>query len=271
MREVQINDIKVGGDNPLVLFGGPCVIESEEHLLAVGKKIKDITTKLGIPFVLKSSFDKANRTSIESYRGPGLEKGLEILAQVKEDLGVPILTDVHEQNQVENVARVADVLQIPAFQSRQTDLISAAARTGKPINVKKGQFLAPWDMKDVVKKIEKCDNHNIILTERGASFGYNNLVVDMRSLIIMREFGYPVMFDATHSVQLPGGHGSSSGGQREFVPYFVRAATAVGIDALFIEIHENPDKAPCDGPNMVNIDNLEQILIDAKKIDAIVR
>jgi len=271
MREVTVQDIKIGGDNPLVLFGGPCVIESEEHLISIGRKIKDITDKLGIPYILKASFDKANRTSHESYRGPGLEKGLEILKNAKTELGVPAITDVHEISQVKKVAEAVDIIQIPAFLSRQTDLIFEVAKTGKPINVKKGQFLAPWDMEGVIKKIESVGNHNIILTERGASFGYNNLVVDMTSLVIMRDLGYPVMFDATHSVQQPGGLGSSSGGKREFVEHLTRAAVAVGIDALFMEIHDDPDNAPCDGPNMINVNNLEELLTKAKAIDAIVR
>ncbi len=271
MLEVKVKDIKIGGKNPIVLFGGPCVIESEKHLLMVGKKIKKITTELDIPFILKTSFDKSNRTTIDSYRGPGIKKGLEILAHVKKELDVPVLSDVHERNQVEEVAQIIDVIQIPAFLCRQTDLVCAIANTGKPVNVKKGQFLAPWDIKGVINKIERCGNRNIILTERGFSFGYNNLVVDMRSLVIMRKLGYPIMFDATHSVQLPGGLGDRSGGQREFVPYLARAATAVGIDAIFLEIHDNPDKAPCDGPNMIYIENLGKILTEMKAIDAIVR
>ena len=271
MRVIKINDIKIGGDNPIVLFGGPCVIESEKHLLTVGRQIKEITTKLNIPFILKSSFDKANRTSIDSYRGPGSRKGLEILSHVKKGLNVPILCDIHEQNQVEEAAKIIDVIQIPAFLCRQTDLVCAVAKTGKTVNIKKGQFLAPWDIKSVIRKIEKYGNHNIILTERGVSFGYNNLVVDMKSLVIMRTFGYPVMFDATHSVQLPGGLKNRSGGQREFVPYLARAATAVNIDALFLEIHNNPEEAPCDGPNMINIDNLSRLLIQIKTIDALVK
>lgn len=271
MREVLINDIKVGGDNPLVLIGGPCVIENEEHLISIGRKIKGITDKLGIPYILKASFDKANRTSHESYRGPGFEKGLEILNNAKNELDVPVLTDVHEIFQVKKVAEVVDIIQIPAFLSRQTDLIFEVAKTGKPINVKKGQFLAPWDMAGVIKKIESIGNKNIILTERGASFGYNNLVVDMTSLVIMRDLGYPVMFDATHSVQQPGGLGSCSGGKREFVSHLTRAAIAVGIDALFMEIHDDPDNAPCDGPNMINVNDLETLLSKAKAIDTIVR
>ena len=271
MQVIEIKNIKIGGNNPIVLFGGPCVIESEEHLLTVGKRIKEITTKLNIPYILKASFDKANRTSINSYRGPGLKKGLEILSHVKEELDVPILCDIHEQSQVKEAAKVIDVIQIPAFLSRQTDLVCAAAKTGKTVNIKKGQFLAPWDMKGVVEKVEQCGNHNIILTERGVSFGYNNLVADMRSLVIMKTLGYPIMFDATHSLQLPGGLGNRSGGQSEFVPYLARAATAVGIDAIFMEIHDNPEEALCDGPNMIEIDTLPELLAEIKAIDALVR
>lgn len=271
MRVIEIEGIKIGGNNPIVLFGGPCVIENEEHLLTVGKRIKEITTKLNIPYILKTSFDKANRTSIDSYRGPGLKKGLEILSHLKEELDVPILCDVHEPNQVEEAAKVIDVIQIPAFLCRQTDLVCAVAKTGKTVNVKKGQFLAPWDIRGVIEKIERCGNHNIILAERGVSFGYNNLVVDMRSLVIMRTLGYPVMFDATHSVQLPGGLGNRSGGEGEFVPCLARAATAVGIDALFVEIHNNPEEAPCDGPNMIKIDKLLKLLKEIRAIDALVK
>lgn len=265
-----MGNIRIGGNNPLVLFGGPCVIESEEHLLTMGKRIKEITTKLNIPYILKASFDKANRTSIESYRGPGLKKGLEILSHVKEKLDIPIMCDVHESNQVKEVAKVVDAIQIPALLSRQTDLVCAVGKTGKTVNIKKGQFSAPWDIKGVVEKVERCGNHNIMLTERGVSFGYNNLVADMRSLVIMKTLGYPIMFDATHSVQLPGGLENRSGGQREFVPYLARAATAVGIDAIFMEIHDNPDEALCDGPNMIEIDTLPELLAEIKAIDALV-
>jgi len=271
MRVIEIKDIKIGGNNPIVFFGGPCVIESEEHLLTVGKKIKEITTKLDIPYILKTSFDKANRTSIDSYRGPGFKEGLEILSHVKEELDIPIVCDVHEQYQTKEAAKIIDIIQIPAFLCRQTDLVCAIAKAGKTVNIKKGQFLAPWDIKGIIEKIERFGNHNIILTERGVSFGYNNLVVDMRSLIIMRTFGYPVMFDATHSLQLPGGLGNRSGGQSEFVPYLARAATAVGIDALFLEIHDNPKEALCDGPNMLKINKLPKLLKEIKAIDTLVR
>lgn len=271
MREIEIGNIKVGGNNPIVLFGGPCVIESEEHLLKVGKEIKEITTKLDIPFILKTSFDKANRTSIESYRGPGLKEGLKIISRVKEELKVPVLSDVHDVSQVEEAAKVIDIIQIPAFLCRQTDLVCAVARTGKPVNIKKGQFLAPWDIKEIIKKIEGCGNYNILLTERGVSFGYNNLVVDMRSLVIMRSLGYPVIYDATHSLQQPGGLGDSSGGQKEFIPYLARASAGVGIDALFMEIHDYPENALCDAQCMININTLPKLLDQIKAIDAIVR
>ena len=260
MRVVEAGGIKIGQGHPLVFVGGPCVIERESHLLLVGKQIKTITDELKIPFILKTSFDKANRSSIHSYRGPGLEEGLGILKRVKKKLGVPVLCDVHEPAQVDQAAGVVDILQIPAFLCRQTDLVKSAAETGKPVNVKKGQFLAPADMKNVIEKIELCGNRQIILTERGTMFGYNNLVVDMRSLVIMRSFGYPVMFDATHSVQLPGGRGATTGGQREFVAPLARAAAAAGIDALFMEIHDDPDKALCDGPNMIDLKTLPALL-----------
>lgn len=271
MKVVEVGNIKIGGNNPLVLVAGPCVIESEEHLLTLAHKIKSITSKLSIPYILKTSFDKANRTSIDSYRGPGLKKGLEILSKVKKELDVPVLTDVHEVNQVEQVAQVADIIQIPAFLCRQTDLICKVADTKKPINIKKGQFLAPEDIKSVIEKVEHCGNQNIILTERGVTFGYHNLVVDMRSFVIMRNFGYPVMFDATHSLQLPGGLGASSGGQREFIPHLTRAAVAVGIDSLFLEIHDNPSQAMCDGTNMLCLSDLSNLLDQIIKIHQIIK
>ena len=237
----------------------------------IGQRAKAIADKLGMPYVFKASFDKANRSSYNSFRGPGLKEGLAILAQIKKDLSVPIVTDIHEPAQAEPVAEVADILQIPAFLCRQTDLVYQAAKTGRTVNVKKGQFLAPWDMKNVIKKIEEAGNHNIMLTERGASFGYNTLVTDMRGLAIMRELGYPVVMDATHSVQIPGGQGTSSGGQSQYVPHMARAAAAVGIDALFLEVHDNPAEALSDGPNMVKLDNLEALLKDVLAIDKIVR
>lgn len=253
-------NLSIGDGCPLTLIGGPCVIESGDFTLKMAEEIAKVCDRLGISFIFKSSFDKANRTSINSFRGQPLEAGLKILQRVKEEVGVPVLTDIHESNQAATVAEVVDVLQIPAFLCRQTDLLLAAAATGKVVNVKKGQFLAPWDMKPVVRKLEAGGTKRILLTERGTSFGYNTLVVDFRSLPQMRELGYPVVFDATHSVQMPGGQGDKSGGQRQFVPYLAKAAAAIGIDALFMEIHENPDMAPSDGPNMIPLAELEIVL-----------
>ena len=261
MIKTQItNTLSIGDGCPLTLIGGPCVIESEDFTLKMAEEISKVCDRLGISFIFKSSFDKANRTSIQSFRGQPLETGLQILQRVKEEVGVPVLTDIHESYQAALVAEVVDVLQIPAFLCRQTDLLVAAAATGRVVNVKKGQFLGPWDMKNVVRKLESSGTKRILLTERGTSFGYNTLVVDFRSLPQMRELGYPVVFDATHSVQMPGGQGDKSGGQRQFVPYLARAAAAIGIDALFMEIHENPDIAPSDGPNMIPLANLEAVL-----------
>ena len=248
------------------LIAGPCVIESEENVMLVAKKIKEITDKLDIPFVFKSSFDKANRTSINSFRGPGLEEGLRILNKVKTELNLKVTTDIHEPYQAEEVAKVVDIIQIPAFLCRQTDLLLAAAKTGKTVNVKKAQFLAPWDMKNVVGKLEESGNRDIMLCERGTSFGYNNLVVDMTGLVEMKKFGYPVVFDATHSVQKPGGKGNCTGGNREYVEYLAKAAIAVGADAIFMEVHPDPDNALSDGPNMVKLDELEEILVKLKKV-----
>ncbi|MUG96751.1 3-deoxy-8-phosphooctulonate synthase [Scytonema sp. UIC 10036] len=261
MAYTQIADnLSIGDGCPFALIGGPCVIESEDFTLKMAEEIRKVCDRLEISFIFKSSFDKANRTSISSFRGQTLDTGLEILQKVKDKVGVPVLTDIHESYQAAPVAEVVDVLQIPAFLCRQTDLLMAAAATGRAVNVKKGQFLAPWDMKNVVRKLEGGGAKNILLTERGTSFGYNTLVVDFRSLPQMRELGYPVVFDATHSVQMPGGQGDKSGGQRQFVPYLAKAAAAVGIDALFMEVHENPDVALSDGPNMVPLSNLEEIL-----------
>ncbi|MBU5613360.1 3-deoxy-8-phosphooctulonate synthase [Geomonas azotofigens] len=271
VHEVTVGNIKIGGNRPLALVAGPCVIENETATLRHAERLMSICNGVGIPLIFKASYDKANRTSVTAFRGPGMEEGLRILAKVKEALGVPVLSDIHSIEQVEPAADVLDVLQIPAFLCRQTDLLVAAAKTGKVINVKKGQFLAPWDMKNVVGKIRSCENENIILTERGASFGYNNLVVDMRSFPIMRSTGYPVIFDATHSVQLPGGEGTSSGGQREYVEFLSRAAVAAGIDGIFMEVHEDPERALCDGPNSVRLDDLPALLNKLKAIDAIVK
>ena len=271
MHIVNVGPYKVGPGQPLLLLAGPCVLEGYEHSLAIGKEVKRICEKLGMPYVFKASFDKANRSSYDSFRGPGLEEGLKQLAAIKKELGVPIVSDIHETSQVEKAAEVIDILQIPAFLCRQTDLVYAAGKTGKCVNVKKGQFLAPWDMKNVIGKLEAAGNRNILLTERGSSFGYNTLVTDMRGLAIMRELGYPVVMDATHSVQIPGGKGTSSGGQSQYVPHMARAAAAVGIDSLFLEVHDDPSKALSDGPNMVRLDQLEALLKDVLAIDAITR
>ncbi len=237
-------------------MAGPCVIEGRESALRHAYLLKEITDRVGVPFIYKSSYDKANRTSLESYRGPGIENGLEILAEVKEKVGVPVLTDVHEKEQVRLVKKVADILQIPAFLCRQTDFVMEVARSGKAVNVKKGQFLAPWDLQNVVEKILSTGNEKVIVTERGVSFGYNNLVADMRSLAVLRDLGYPVVFDATHSLQLPGGIGKASGGQRQFISTLAQAAVAVGIDAIFMEVHEDPDRALSDGPNSLPLKEL---------------
>ena len=271
MHIVKVGDYLVGQGNPLMLMAGPCVLEGYERSLMIGKKAKAICDELGIPYVFKASFDKANRSSINSFRGPGIDEGLKILAQIKKDLGVPVVTDIHEPWHADKAAEVVDILQIPAFLCRQTDLVSAAAKTGKTVNVKKAQFLAPWDMKNVITKVEEAGNQNLMLTERGSSFGYNTLVTDMRGLAVMRELGYPVVMDATHSVQIPGGQGTSSGGQSQYVPHMARAAAAIGIDALFLEVHDNPAEALSDGPNMVQLDNLKKLLQDVITIDKIVR
>ena len=268
MTEVKVGDV-IFGASKLVLIAGPCVIESEESSLCHATRIAEIARKAGFPYVFKSSFDKANRTSHASFRGPGLEAGLKILARVKREVGVPVLTDIHEVAQAHPAAEVVDVLQIPAFLVRQTDLVHEAARTKAAINLKKGQFLAPGDMKAAVAKAEDAGSRRIIVTERGASFGYNNLVSDMRSLVIMRGFGYPVVFDATHSAQLPGAAGNSSGGQREFVAPIARAAVATGIDAIFMEVHEDPDRALSDGPNSLRLDQLASLLDDLKRLHEI--
>lgn len=264
MNKVKIGNIEFGGGQ-LVLMAGPCVLEGLERSLLIGRRAKDIAERLNMPYIFKASFDKANRSSIKSYRGPGMVDGLKILADIKRELNVPIVTDIHESNQAAPVAEVADILQIPAFLCRQTDLLLAAAKTGRAVNVKKAQFLSARDMVNVVEKLRTL-TEKILLTERGTSFGYNNLVVDMRGLPIMRGFNCPVIFDATHSVQLPGGAGSSSGGQREFVEYLVRAAVAVGVDGLFLEVHDNPAEGLSDGANMIPLDKLEKILSGALKI-----
>jgi 2-dehydro-3-deoxyphosphooctonate aldolase (KDO 8-P synthase) len=267
MRGVQVNNIKIGQKHSLVLIAGPCVIESEKLCLETAQRIKEITGQLDIPFIFKSSFDKANRLSIDSFRGPGLKRGLEVLAKVKQKIKVPILSDIHCQKEIEEAKRVLDIIQIPALLCRQTDIVVAAAATGKVVNIKKGQFLAPWDIAPIIKKIESTGNRQIIITERGYCFGYNNLVSDFRSLGVMRKFGYPVFYDATHSVQLPGGRATTSGGQREFVAGLSRAAVAFGCDGLFLEVHPNPGQALCDGPNMISLKELEKLLKQIKKIN----
>jgi len=270
-REVTVGNLKIGGNRPLVLIAGPCVIESEEATLRAAERLMAICNGMSTPLIFKASYDKANRTSIGAFRGPGMKEGLRILAKVKSSLGLPVISDIHSIEQITPAAEVLDVLQIPAFLCRQTDLLIAAAKSGRVINVKKGQFLAPWDMKNVAGKLAASGNENIILTERGVSFGYNNLVVDMRSFPVMRASGYPVVFDATHSVQLPGGQGESSGGQREFVEYLARAAVATGIDGIFMEVHEDPDKALCDGPNSIPHNELPALLKTLKALDAVVK
>jgi 2-dehydro-3-deoxyphosphooctonate aldolase (KDO 8-P synthase) len=260
MYEVDLGPFKVGAAHRRFLIAGPCVIESERLAMETAARIAEITRALGMPYIFKSSYDKANRSSIDSFRGPGLLEGLAVLRKVREQVGVPVLTDVHTVEEAQAAADVADVLQIPAFLCRQTDLLVAAARTGRAVNVKKGQFLSPWEMGNVVKKLEDSGNRNILLTERGSSFGYNNLVVDMRSLPIMRQLGYPVVFDATHSVQLPGGAGTTSGGQREFVAPLACAAAGAGCDGFFMEVHPDPDSALSDGPNMVPLSELKALL-----------
>ena len=268
---VNCNGIEIANNKKITLIAGPCQLESEQHAMDMSSKIKEITSKLGIGFIYKTSFDKANRTSLKGKRGAGLENSLPIFDKIKKDLNVPILTDVHNETHCEVVSNHVDILQIPAFLCRQTDLLIAAAKTNKIINVKKGQFLAPWDMVNVTKKISDSGNDNILVTERGASFGYNTLVSDMRSIPIMVKNGYPVVFDATHSVQQPGGLGEKSGGQREFVEYLARAASAVGVAAIFMETHQDPDNAPSDGPNMVPLNKLENLLNQIIEIDKLVK
>lgn len=268
---MQLCSFEVGADQPFFLIAGPCVIESQQLVLDTAGYLKEITQKLNIPFIFKSSFDKANRSSHESFRGPGIEQGLKILEEVKKTLQIPVLTDVHEDTPLAEVAAVVDVLQTPAFLCRQTNFIQKVAQQNKPVNIKKGQFLAPWDMKHVVEKARATGNQQIMVCERGVSFGYNNLVSDMRSLAIMRESGAPVVFDATHSVQLPGGQGNVSGGQREFVPVLARAAVAVGVAGLFMETHPNPEKALSDGPNSWPLSEMEKLLTQLREIDAVIK
>lgn len=271
MQQVKVGSTTFGGNKRLVLIAGPCAIEDEELTLRIAAGLKEITSRLGCELVFKASYDKANRTSVTSFRGLGVEPGLRVLERVKRELDLPVLSDIHDITQIAAAAEVLDVLQIPAFLCRQTDLLVAAGQTGKPINIKKGQFLAPWDMEHGVNKVVSTGNCRILLTERGATFGYNNLVTDMRALVIMRQLGYPVIFDATHSVQLPGGAGGSSGGQRQFVGALSRAAVATGIDGLFWEVHEDPDRALCDGANSLPLAHVETMLKQMLAIDELVK
>ncbi|MCC8108652.1 MAG: 3-deoxy-8-phosphooctulonate synthase [Planctomycetes bacterium] len=270
-KTVRIGQTAFGGGKRLALIAGPCVIESESHVRSMAEKLVRLTGDIGIPYVFKASYDKANRSSIDGFRGPGLKDGLRILREIRRDCAVPVISDIHERDEIEPAAEVLDALQIPAFLSRQTGFLEAAGRAGKPVNIKKGQFMAPWDMKNAANKVAASGNDDILLTERGVSFGYNNLVADMRSLPIMRQSGYPVIFDATHSVQLPGGKGTSSGGDREMATVLARAAVASGVDGLFLEVHDDPDNAKCDGPNMIRLDDLRELLEMLVAIDGIVR
>jgi 2-dehydro-3-deoxyphosphooctonate aldolase (KDO 8-P synthase) len=270
-HEITLNSLRLGGANPLFLIAGPCVIESEAHARKMAEEIARIAADAGIPYIFKASYDKANRSSMKSFRGPGLKEGLRILAKIKHELDVPILTDIHESSQAAPAAVVCDILQIPAFLSRQTDLLEAAAKTGRIVNVKKAQFLSPWDMSNVVEKIAASGNDKIILTERGASFGYQNLVVDMRSFPILQKLGYPVVFDVTHSVQLPGGQGDASGGQPEFIEPLARAGVAAGVDGIFLETHDNPQSALSDGANALPLHQLSELLSRLKQLSGVVR
>lgn len=270
-RTIEIGSVRIGGGSPLALIAGPCVIESEAHAMHMAAEISRIAFELNVPYIFKASYDKANRTSVSSFRGPGLHEGLRVLENVKDNYNVPVLTDVHDPAQVEAVAEVSDILQIPAFLSRQTDLILAAAKTGRAVNLKKGQFLAPWEMSNAIEKVRSTGNEQILLTERGASFGYQNLVVDVRSFPIMAKFGYPVIFDVTHSLQLPGGEGKSSGGQPEFIEPLARAGVAAGVDAVFLEVHDNPSKALSDGTNALPLSHLRDLLSRLVEIAAVVR
>ena len=271
MKKIKICDFVVGDNKKFILIAGPCVLENEKTAMDTAQYLKKLSTKLKIPFIFKASYDKANRTSIKSYRGPGPEKGLTILKRIKEKLDIPVLSDVHRFEEIDEAAKVLDVVQVPAFLCRQTDFITEIAKKARVINIKKGQFLAPWDVVNIIEKAKSVSNDNIMITERGASFGYNNLVFDVRSLPIIRELGYPVIFDATHAVQLPGGQGTSSGGQRDMVKYLARAAVAAGVDGVFFEVHKNPEKALCDGANSLYLDELEELLMMLKQIDSLVK
>jgi len=263
---IKTDSMVIGQGAPLVLISGPCVIENYETTREIAASLKEMTARLAMPFIFKASYDKANRTAVNSFRGPGLVDGLKVLAEVKKEFDVPILSDVHRISEIEPAARVLDIIQIPAFLCRQTDFITAVSQTGKPVNIKKGQFLAPWDISNVVEKITSTGNRRLLITERGTMFGYNNLVVDFRGLMIMRRTGYPIIFDATHSVQLPGGAGKSSGGQRDFAPVLARAAVAAGVDGIFMEVHPDPDQALCDGPNSLKLDTIYDLLAQLKTI-----
>jgi 2-dehydro-3-deoxyphosphooctonate aldolase (KDO 8-P synthase) len=271
MKQISMNHILIGGGEPFALIAGPCVIEDREETRKIALVLKDMTADIGIPLIFKASYDKANRTSWDSFRGPGLKGGLEVLASIREDYGIPVLSDVHRFEEIDEAASILDIVQVPAFLCRQTDFIREMARKAKIINIKKGQFLAPWDVAQIIEKARKAGNDNIMITERGSSFGYNNLVADMRSLPIIRGLGYPVVFDGTHSVQLPGGLGHASGGQREMVPSLSMAAVAVGIDALFLEVHPDPERALCDGPNSLRLDDLPLLLKDLQAVDRIAK
>lgn len=271
MKQVKLNSHTIGGEAGFILIAGPCVLENEAAAMDIALFLKKLTDKLEIPFVFKASYDKANRTSVVAYRGPGARAGLKILKNIREKIGVPVLSDVHRFEEIEEAAGVLDVMQVPAFLCRQTDFVVEVAKKAKIVNVKKGQFLAPWDVANIIGKIQSAGNENILITERGASFGYNNLVFDVRALPIMRAMGYPVIFDATHSVQLPGGMGTSSGGQRDMVPYLARAAVAAGVDGIFMEVHPDPEKALCDGANSLYLHSLEELLTTLKEIDGITK
>jgi 2-dehydro-3-deoxyphosphooctonate aldolase (KDO 8-P synthase) len=271
MKKIKIGEAVMGGGEPFALIAGPCVIEDEGKTMEIARDLKKLTLELGICFIFKASYDKANRTSLDAYRGPGFEKGLKILKKIKDRLGIPVLSDVHRFDEIEKAAGILDVIQVPAFLCRQTDFIIEVARKAKVVNIKKGQFLAPWDMAHIIRKVVSTGNDNLLITERGTTFGYNNLVSDFRSITVLRSLGYPVAYDATHSVQLPGGAGDASGGEREMVPGLSRAAVAVGVDALFMEVHPRPDEALCDGPNSLELRTLPELLRVLKAIDGIVK
>lgn len=268
---IQVNNVKIGGNNPLAFIAGPCVIENEKSTLKAAVKLKELSSRLSLPLIFKSSYDKANRTSISAFRGPGIVEGLEILRKVKLETGLPLLSDIHLPEEAVSAAEVLDVLQIPAFLCRQSDIVIAAAKTGRPVNIKKGQFMAPHDMRNIIEKVVSTGNTDVMITERGITFGYNNLVVDMRSIPIIKSSGFPVVYDATHSVQLPGGKGMCSGGQREFIEPLARAAVSVGCDAVFIEVHEDPDNALCDGPNMLSLRSFPEVAMRLVEINKVVK